>query len=140
MELTGAPIWLTALIGILSLITGGLVAPLLTNSAEGRRLRSESDDRFRDDLSKQLAEAHRYHAEIKAEADQVRRDNARLFSMVVDITTSFNEFQMMMLRETIQVSILLDTKDTETANARLDSLIKHIRSLQVGFPTWSDPS
>ena len=134
------PVWFVILSSTATLVLGNLVQPLFTNKREGNKLKVDAADKLRDDLQREVAQAREYHAKVQAQVEQARKENERLFSAVVSITTNFNEFQMTMLRESIQVSILLDTKDTEAASARLDSLIRHIRSLQVGFPTWSDPS
>lgn len=125
-----APWWVTALLVAAAIF----LAPLLTSRADRRRTDLNAAEKLRDDMLQQLEAARKHLANSEATLNAMRQENQRLLTAVVQITTSFNEFQLLMLREAIGVSILLDTKDVEGASARLESLIRHVKELKV-IPT-----
>lgn len=132
------PAWLTALLTAVAAIGGNLLPPLLKGHIDGNKLLAEREAVLHAEFQRQITESRVYYEKIVAESEQARAENARLFRLAVDLTTRFNEFQMMMLREAIQVSIHLDGKDSDAAQMRLDALVKHIKELKVQMPTWND--
>lgn len=131
------PAWLTAVIAA----AVGLIGNVLPSISEGKRsdnkLLAEREAKLHEEFQRQIDEGREYYAKIVAESEQTRLENARLFQLAVDVTAKFSEFQMMMLREAIQISIHLDGKDSDAAQMRLDGLIKHIKELRIDMPAWN---
>jgi len=128
--------WVTAAVALISALSGGLLRPLLDGGNERAKRGIEVADRLRDDLAKQLDDMRSYAARVEAQAETIKRENARLFSSLVTTLASFNEFKNLMIQEAVALSVLIDAQDMEGASRRADSLLKNIRALQITIPPW----
>lgn len=129
--------WVTAAVALISALSGGLLRPLLDGGNERAKRGIEVADRLRDDLAKQLDDMRSYAARVEAQAETIKRENARLFSSLVTTLASFNEFKNLMIQEAVSLAVLIDANDMEGASKRADSLLKNIRALQITIPPWS---
>lgn len=128
--------WVTAAVALISALSGGLLRPLLDGGNERAKRGIEVADRLRDDLAKQLDDMRSYAARVEAQAETIKRENARLFSSLVTTLASFNEFKNLMIQEAVALSVLIDAQDMEGASRRADSLLKNIRAIQITIPPW----
>jgi len=128
--------WVTAIVALISALSGGLLRPLLDGGNERAKRTVEVSDRLRDDLAKQLDDMRDYAARVEAQAETIKRENARLFSSLVTTLASFNEFKNMMIQEAVALAVLIDAQDIDGASKRADSLLKNIRALQITIPPW----
>lgn len=129
--------WVTAAVALISALSGGLLRPLLDGGNERAKRGIEISDRLRDDLAKQVDDMRDYAARVEAQAEAIKRENARLFTSLVTTLASFNEFKNLMIQEAVSLAVLIDANDMDGASKRADSLLKNIRALQITIPPWS---
>lgn len=117
------PWWVAALIAPTLLFVGNVIPPLIGN-------RTSAAEGLRDDMMK-------YAAQVKSDAESIRRQNEELFNALVVNTTQFSEFQGFVLRRSIAARIDLDQSDLEGVGAHLDELIGGAKKVNVTAPYWT---
>lgn len=126
----GAPWWVTALIGLATLVTGNLIPPLIGGRNDRLTTIVKGAEELRDDIMN-------YAAQVKAEAEIIKQENSRLHAWLHQQSVSFARYQGFVLRTAVTAQIENDQKNHGAVAKRLDEIIGATKELSATPAYWN---